>query len=587
MIDDSILILDIETKTFDNQPDPERDIHRVTIFYSYKYNKSFIYTDLDKIQTIINEHDILVGHNIKEYDMPILERAGIRFNHKTIIDTLEIAKKRLKPLMQIDMGSYSLRNLCEELKLSVMKGEIDYNIFQKTHDEWTKEEKQDIIKYCKGDIDATKELFEKFYGQFIVFRQFVSERNKKNWSWLTCSSGTLSYKILCNLAGLEERYGKDYTKKGVGGFVLEPTGDTFEDVWYLDFSSLYPNIFMMFNLFGNPTLRPDCKDWFEGNKIFPLKGKYAKDMPHILSLKYREMFLQRKAIKKSDPLLAYAYKIILNGGYGVMRSAIFESTYYEHTGEDCCIAGQVMNKLIGQFFDNAGFKSVAGDTDSRFLKYTGDLPISEQLKLIKNTKKALLDYINAYAPFPSDTLELESETGDTPIKYIKFIRDGNKYLKKNYLYIHGDKITIKGVPIIKNTATKIGRLILDKYIKPEILKRGNGDFTRVEIMEWVYKELKENIRLAAMEFRVKPYNTYKSKNCIQARISRHFFNDGAGRIELIKNKRYGEIKGSDYYCSLDNANRLSINSLCLEKLDTEFKPFIVEQKRKEQNIFDY
>lgn len=596
MINENALILDIETKTMSDKPNGELDIHRVTGMFSYPENKKSISTNLSVIQENISKHRAIIGHNISEYDQPVLVRADIDFNYKIIIDTLKIAKKRLKTLMRIEPESYSLKNLAEELNLTIMKGDIDYNVFKKKPDEWTETEKKEIIKYTMGDVEITKELFELFYNKFFVFRQFVSEKNQKNMSWLTCSSGSLSYKILCNFAGLEEKYAHNVvlTKEKVGGFVLEPTGEEYFNVWYLDFASLYPQIFMMFNLFGNPTLRPDCTDWFTGNNVFEIKGKYAKDTPHILSLKYEYMFKERKKVKKSDPQLAYAYKIILNGGYGVMRSPVFESTYYEYTGADCCRVGQKMNMLIGEFFDRAGFKSVAGDTDSRFLVYLGSLSIPEQKALLDKTKQELIDFINANVPFPSDSFDLESETGDNPVKYIKFVKDinGKKMLKKNYLYIYTDektnkdKLEIKGMPIIKGNATKLGKKLLNEYIKPKILEKGICSFSKTELMAKTKELLTENISLAAVTFKVQPYNTYKSKTCIQANISRKFFSDSFGTVQLIKNKRGGEIQITGaHYCSVKRADLLNVNDIILEKLENEITPFITQKVNVQKNLW--
>ncbi|MFA5132969.1 MAG: DNA polymerase domain-containing protein [Candidatus Paceibacterota bacterium] len=595
--EENALILDIETKTMSSKPSGELDIHRVTGMYSYPHNKFMLTIAVPNVQAEVDGHKVIVGHNIEEYDRPVLERAGISFDYKIIVDTLRIAKNRLKPLMRIDTESHSLQALAEILNLKTLKGEIDYKIFQKQPSEWTEQEKAEIVKYTKGDIEVTKELFELFYNKFVVFRQFVSEKNQKNWSWLTCSSGSLSYKILCNFAGLEEKYAnKENPREKVGGFVLEPTGEEYFDVWYLDFASLYPQIYMMFNLFGNPTLRPDCTDWFTGNSVFEIKGKYAKDKPHILSLKYEYMFKERKKVKKSDPPLAYAYKIILNGGYGVTRSPVFESIFYEHTGADCCRIGQKMNQLIGQFFDEAGFDSVAGDTDSRFLKYRGSMPIPEQKKLLEETTKKLIDFVNANVPFPSSTFELENQTGNEPVKYIKFVKDRikNKFLKKNYLYVYKDdktganKVEIKGMPIIKHSATKVGKRVLEEYIKPKIIAKGICDFSKQEIMKKAAEILSLDISLASVMFKVNAANTYKSQTCIQYAISQKFFGGESGVIHLVKNKRGGEVKtGDGYYCSMDYARtKLCSSDIILEKLENEIEPFVTHRINNQKSLWN-
>jgi len=585
------MIIDIETETFNNEINANVDRFVVAGMYSLKTKKYKITTNKIVIQNWINDHRVIINHNLKGYDIPILERVGIDFKYKKLIDTLEISKKRTKTLLGIDSGN-GLRNLAKAFKFPILKGDIDYDVFKKKVENWSGEEKKEIIKYLKGDLDVTRLLFEKFYEEFLEFKQFVSEKNQKNWSWLTCSSGSLGYKVMCNFVDIPEVYGKmTREKEEGGGLVLLPTDEECENVWYLDFSSLYPWISSLFNIFANPTLCPDGKKWFTGNNVFKVKGKYCIDERHILSKKTVEMYKNRKAIKKSNPKRAQAYKIILNSEYGVLRSPMFESTYYKHSGFDICCIGQQFNRIIKEFFDEAGFRSIYGDTDSRFLKYVkGDMTMDEEFKLLNKTKDKLIKYIMDNVPFPEDGFDLESETGDKPIKYIKFVKKENseEYAKKNYLYLtHDNKVKITGLPLIKKGSTKVSMLVYKKHLKDMIIERGNSNFSTVYLMNLIKSELKKDLCLASMEYNVKKYDFYKNKRLLRAKISKEFFDGKFGKIRLIKNNYYGKVRDEAgwFYCTEDEVEKIDIKNLCLTKIITELKPFI--KKEKEKSIFDY
>lgn len=587
------IVFDIETKTFDGEINPANDIHRITGMYSYALDKYRYTINKTKIQEWFDSHDIIIGHNIKNYDMPILTRFGINCKWKTVIDTVEIARKRLKTLLGIETGN-SLKELSKLFKFPIQKGEIDYDIFQKEPHEWTQEEKDEIILYLKGDVECSRLLFEKLYDEFIEFRQFVSVKNQNNFSWLTATSGSLSYKVLCNFAGLEEEYGQFvFSKKEVGGgLVLSPTREEATDVWYLDFSSEYPWVNCLFNLFGNPTLCPDAKEWFTGNDVFKVRGKYSLDEPHILTIKTLEMLSNRQKVKQTNPKLANAYKIVLNGEYGVLRSKTFKSTYYEHTGYDCAYLGRQFNKIIKKFFDKVNFESIYGDTDSRFLKYMGEkkLTIEEQYKLLNKTKKEIIDYIMANVPFPAKGFDLESETGKEPIKYIKFVKKQGteEYAKKNYLYLTYDgKVKITGLPLIKRGSTKVSKVVFDKWLKQKIIEKGHCNFSESKVMAIVKEELQKDLTLASMEYRVKEFNYYKNKNDLRAKISKEFFEGKWGSIRLIKNKYIGKIKDQqgNCYCTEDEIDKLQVEFLELDKIKTELKPFM--KKVQSKGVFDY
>jgi len=383
---------------------------------------------------------------------------------------------------------------------------------------------------------------------------------------------------------------KKISKRQYKGKVYDLSLDSHESPYFyanriLTHNSLYPHIMMMFNIFGNPVTRPDCKEWFTGNDVFKVTGKYAIDKQHKLSKEYQHMYKERKLIKHTNPEKAYAYKIILNGGYGVLRSKLFKSLYYENSGYDICWIGQQLNEMIGDFFEAEGFKTIFGDTDSRGLKYIREpkLTIDEQYKLIEKINKKMNKYIMDNVPYPSDTFDLESETGALPVEYFMFVPDEKtgKFKKKNYAYIYNDKgtkkVKIMGLPIKKSNATELGMKIFHKHIEPKMLSEVKGKFDSEWIANLIKDDVVKDIEQMAVEYKCSPFDTYAvgGRNGINAQTSLNYLDSKGGQIRLLKNKSVGKVGKKFKYCTLEEAReaKLTYKDLDLTKVFKELYPF--------------
>jgi len=93
-MNNNTLVLDIETKTFNNEVNPDKDIFRLAGYYIYDEDKKGITTNTREIQRLVDNAKYIVTFNGKYYDIPILERHGINFKYKIQLDLKEIIKKR-------------------------------------------------------------------------------------------------------------------------------------------------------------------------------------------------------------------------------------------------------------------------------------------------------------------------------------------------------------------------------------------------------------------------------------------------------------------------------------------------------------
>lgn len=121
--------------------------------------------------------DIVIGHNIINFDRPVLEEhLGISFDNVQVIDTL-VLSRLFNP--QLD-GGHSLRAWGERLHFE--KGD---------HDDWTKLS-DEMIKYCERDVEVTAKLYTtlcerlaQFPGESIELehkvQEIVSQQERKGW----------------------------------------------------------------------------------------------------------------------------------------------------------------------------------------------------------------------------------------------------------------------------------------------------------------------------------------------------------------------------------------------------------------------
>ncbi len=378
-IEPEVLIYDIESFTPGARPNSDVDEFRLFAAYSYKTKKYYLLTKKEDIQRIIDAHRILVGYNNAGtrnnpgYDNPVLQRFGIDFKYKIIIDMCSIMKQRCGG-MKIKKGM--LGNLLMEFKLDYVtrmldlvdndssKLEIDYSMFKKPV--WTKEEFNEIAIYAKRDVEVTKKLYEWIEDYFWNFRDFLREEDVTKKVYLTCGLAVFAYKAVCKRLGLKDSFSGRISEGSFGGgYVAYPAGEIFSGRLLLfDFSSLYPNLFIQCNLFANHCTCCEPHEKWTGDNFFKVKGQYCTKKMSKLSNLLKELFLMRLQYKKDKNPAEYSIKIIMNSLYGAVSNPAFESIYNLTAAEDCTALGRQCTKYVRKRFREEGFKNVMSDTDS-------------------------------------------------------------------------------------------------------------------------------------------------------------------------------------------------------------------------------
>ena len=535
---EDILIYDLETDGKDNKSN-------MKWFGAYSYlDKEYYLLDFNKGEEILNllkRHSILVGFNNIEFDNPILTRdCENLLKYKNIIDLLEVSKKRL-PSMGISPPNFKLKTICETLKLDEFgKLEIDYKIFQK--DEWNEDEVIEIKKYLKQDIVLTKKLFEWFQEQFKPLKKYLSPQDQNKIIDVKSSLASLSYKVICNSAGIVGEFTKIENKpkqleRFEGGHHIEPRNKMVRgNIISVDFTSAYPHAILMNNL-------------ITGTKTF---GKFEQALNKIL--------LERlKAKREGDKIKSQAYKIVINSLYGLLGNWRFKTLYNPKTAGEVTKIVRTWLKRLAKTLEENGFYVIYGFTDN-VICLIPEWGSKEQLKII--TDKFIQD-IKLECEFPLDTFKLELEK---EMKFIWFVA------KNCYLWVdNNNKVGYKSTLLNSNTP-KIIMNLFESYISPKIIKELDVKFTEQELTKQLKELLKENLELAGEEYNVSKLEDYKVKTSLHYQISEKY---GEGKHFLIPNlKNIGVGKGKKY-CSFQE---FKLNNLTIEDVDTSqlikhLKPF--------------
>jgi len=600
-INDDVCIYDIETKTY-GSPDANRDKLKFFGCYSYKTKKFYLLSNIEDIQKVIDAHKFLVGFNTEAYDEPIIKREGIKIDYKIRIDLYDIIKKRAA-VMKIKEGllkdllmSYSLDYITKTLKLvneEDSKIKIDYNLFVK--DSWNAEEMKIIKDYTLRDVEITKKLYEFIEDYFEGFRDFIVDDDIKKKKYLTVGTPKFAYKAICKAMKWTEEYegqgvSHDDDEHISGGYVAFPAGEEFhsddkQNIYLLDFTSLYPHIMMQCNLYGHKkNLVSDNRPVWNGNNVWNVEGYYYSDDMSGVGQLIKKWFAERVAYKKVGDKREYAIKIILNVIYGILNTPYYIKVYDMIAGGDCTRIGRQWIRYARKTFRDNGYGVAYTDTDSIYIID----PFKDKEKMLR-IKKQIIDYIKSTVPFPQDTFDMAFEA---EIKHLFFFRGENisekdeemdeddfinkpkQLMKKNYIYVKtNNDVEIKNLGIRKKSNTGLSRKIFWEYLVPQI-KEGKIKFSKTYLRGLIMELLQKDITLAALRKDVGIIEEYsKSPTGLQAQIAQKY---GSGIHFLIPNtKGVGVGKGKNY-CTIDEfkEHKLKLEHIDLSNVWNELEYFI-------------
>ena len=303
-----------------------------------------------------------------------------------------------------------------------------------------------------------------------------------------------------------------------GGFVREPKLGIIKWVTIFDVNSLYPNIVIGANLATDTLIKEekhniedilyakDGNDFKERDVCWtPNNCVWSRSKQSIFGELMEKFYNDRKEIKKKQKkvedvnkkhslhLKQYAYKILLNSGYGAFANEYFR--YYNiKIASAITLTGQALSRYAADYLTeklSGDIEVIAGDTDS--IMISCDKWVQKQPKNdMKETAIMVRDYadtvihkhikeaINRFSDklnFYKNTLDMKREhVGDSGLFAAK------KHYVLRYLIDDDDnildkpKFKIKGIEIVKKSTPKIVRAklkdMLDILINADFVKLG-------------------------------------------------------------------------------------------------------------------
>lgn len=249
-----------------------------------------------------------------------------------------------------------------------------------------------------------------------------------------------------------------------GGYVMRSQPGLYEDVLVLDFKSLYPSIIRTFKIdplgLAEGLIAPDTAiEGFKG-------AQFSRD-EHFLPDIIENLWRQRDEAKKNkDAPRSQAIKILMNSFYGVLGSG--GCPFYDpRLASSITLRGHEIMQQTAAWIEELGYTVIYGDTDSTFVHVEGN----NNLGSPKETGTQLADIINSKwhellrTNYDIDChLEIEFESHFSTF-FMPTIRGSSEGSKKRYaglksIVVDGalkEKLVFKGLENVRSDWTNLAK----------------------------------------------------------------------------------------------------------------------------------
>jgi DNA polymerase elongation subunit (family B) len=502
--------------------------------------------------------DMLVGWNSKEFDLPYITKRMLKhelptFYIKNILH--EDMMRRVQyfyskdPEARQNITSYSLESISQYfLKEGKTKFEGSY----------LKLWKDDPIKFKEYNIQDCR-LLKKLEDKIglIALTYHMSQMcgcTAQNWAMIK----NLDNFILteANNKGIhyptnptylrEDNEGEEETapEEYLGAFVLTPVPGAYENVYDLDFKSLYPNIIRTFNI-SPETYCEESVSWTVATpgieKDGVMRGKaYFRSTEGIIPRKIGLLLAEREKIREKQKGLdkesrewkdlnvkQLVVKELANSIYGVIGNQYFRG-FNVNMAESITATGQYLIKHLTEIFNAKGRKVIYGDTDSLFVILAEGEDIEE---VLKETNKYIKKHLEEEYRVRECTIQMALDK-----KFDKFFIEA----KKKYIGDIRGKLNFVGMECVKRDciplAAKVQRDLIKKIFNkdsPEVISnwimkhKANLIEAKIDIEEiTIYKKITRN------EYKPKKDSTKKYTAPIHVRIAYELKKESNGKKDF-------------------------------------------------------
>ncbi len=249
-----------------------------------------------------------------------------------------------------------------------------------------------------------------------------------------------------------------------GGHVFEPSIGVHDNVWVLDYKSLYPSIVRTFNIdplgFLNEAQTVEAGD----AAIAVVTGVGFKREPAILPHMLDDLFPKREAAKLAgDEVASQAIKILMNSFYGVLGTP---ACRFHNPEIANAITGMGRHFLQWSkaWFEDKGYTVLYGDTDSVFVSSGMRDPIEAESvgsRLASEMTREVGRYIRDEWRLES-RLELEFEKLYVRL-FLPSVRHGTTGARKRYAGVRHrspvGEIEFVGMEVVRRDWTELAKVV--------------------------------------------------------------------------------------------------------------------------------
>ena len=373
--------------------------------------------DYDLIKEFIRyvhdyDPDIIVGYNSNGFDWPyLLQRSnvlGIQLDvgrvRGGIPRTSVYGHISVPGRLNVDL--YNFAEEIPEVKIKSLEEVSDYlGIMKKServlipwyelYKYWDDKGKRDILlKYARDDVVSTMGLAEKFLPFAMQLSSLTglpldqvgaaSVGFRLEWYLMRAA-----YKFNELVPNRVERPYEPYR----GAIVLEPERGVHENIAVLDFSAMYPNLMIKYNIGPDTFVYGECSE--EECYIIPGLGyRFRKHPPGFYKMVLETLLKLRKKVREEMKKLPKdspeyrvlderqkALKVLANASYGYM-GWVGARWYFREGAEAVTALGRETIRRAIDIAKSLGLKVIYGDTDSLFVTYD-EAKIKEFIKRVQ------------------------------------------------------------------------------------------------------------------------------------------------------------------------------------------------------------
>lgn len=383
----------------------------VVIYDMTNRKEHVIINDSKALKDFYEEHrgDVWIGYNSRHYDQYILKGILCGFNPKEVSDWIVVDGKGgwqfSKLFMKVPLNNFDIMTTFHGLKQlegfmgeMIKESDVSFNIERKL----TPEEIEDVVKYCRHDVQQTIKVFIKRKQEFESHMQLITtfhlplyyisktkvqlsaiildaQKVERNDEFDIEFPDTLILEKYKNvLDWYKDEENRDYTKENV----VEVAGIEHVFAWG-GLHGAIPNY-----IEEGRFLNIDVASYYPALMIEYGWGSRNMSNPD----KYREIRDTRIKLKNEKNPLQAPYKIVLNGTYGAMKDK-FNNLYDPRQANNVCVGGQLLLlDLIEKLEDKC--KLIQSNTDGLIVKIdqNNEKEILEICKEWENRTRMKLEY---------------------------------------------------------------------------------------------------------------------------------------------------------------------------------------------------